>query len=320
MKEISIVIPVFNSKENLAELNRQIKDALHHIAYELILVNDGSVDESWDVITELSRKDKNILAINLRKNFGQNNALMAGLKYASGKYVVVMDDDLQHSPYDILRLYAKCGEGYDICYAKFIEKKQVLWKNFGSLLNGVFARILFQKPKGVYMSPFKVIKGEVAKDILQYSGPFPYVDGLLLQVTRNVTSVQTDHQKRFKGRSNFTFIRSCSVFLRTLTGFSIIPLRLATIVGVITSLLGFLSAIYYLIEYFVGSHRVEGWTSLIISLFIIGGLLLLFMGLIGEYLGRMFLTLNNVPQYSIREAINIEKKEEGWSAKNPEFR
>jgi glycosyltransferase involved in cell wall biosynthesis len=309
MKEISIVIPVFNSQENLAELNRQIINALQDIAYELILVNDGSVDKSWDVITELTQNDKNIIAINLRKNFGQNNALMAGLKYASGNYVVIMDDDLQHSPYDILRLYDKCREGYDICYAKFIEKKQVFWKNFGSLLNGVFARILFQKPKGVYMSPFKIINGAVVKDILQYSGPFPYVDGLLLQVTGNVTSVQTDHHKRFKGRSNFTFIRSCCVFLRTLTSFSIIPLRLATIVGVITSLLGFLAAIYYLIEYFAGSHRVEGWTSLIISTFIIGGLMLMFMGIIGEYVGRMFLTLNNTLQYSIREAINKEKKE-----------
>jgi polyisoprenyl-phosphate glycosyltransferase len=308
MKEISIVIPVFNSKENLAELNRQIADALHDIAYELILVNDGSLDNSWEVMSELAQNNKSIIAINLRKNFGQNNALMAGLKYASGNYVVIMDDDLQHSPYDILRLYDKCSEGYDICYANFIEKKQVFWKNFGSLLNGLFARILFQKPKGLYMSPFKIIKGEVAKDILQYSGPFPYLDGLLLQVTRNITSVQTDHHKRFRGRSNFTFIRSCSVFLRTLTSFSIIPLRMATIVGVITSLLGFLAAMYYLIEYFAGSHRVEGWTSLIISSFIIGGLLLMFMGIIGEYLGRMFLTLNNVPQYSIREVINKENK------------
>jgi polyisoprenyl-phosphate glycosyltransferase len=309
MKEISIVVPVFNSKENLSELTRQIRDALQNIAYELILVNDGSVDNSWAVITGIAQNDKNIIAINLRKNFGQDNALMAGLKFASGKYVVIMDDDLQHSPYDILTLYDTCREGYDICYAKFIEKKHGVWKKFGSLLNGVFAHILFQKPKGVYMSPFKIIKGEVAKDILQYKGPFPYVDGLLLQETRNVTSVQTEHHKRFKGKSNFTFFRSCSVFLRTLTSFSVIPLRLATIVGVITSLLGFLAAVYYLIEYFAGSHRVEGWTSLIISTFILSGLLLMFIGVIGEYLGRMFLTMNSMPQYSIGEIINREKKE-----------
>jgi undecaprenyl-phosphate 4-deoxy-4-formamido-L-arabinose transferase len=310
MKELSIVIPVFNSQENLEELNRRIKDALQGISYELILVNDCSADNSWDIIKSLAQNDKNITAINLRKNFGQDNALMAGLKHSSGNFVVIMDDDLQHSPYDILRLYDKCKEGYDVCYAEFAEKKQAVWKKLGSSINGVVARILFQKPKGVYLSPFKIIKGEVVKDILQYSGPFPYIEGLLLQVTRHVTSVKTEHHKRLKGKSNYNFIRSCSVFLRTFTSFSVIPLRLATIIGLITSLLGFLAATYYLIEYFTNNYRLEGWTSLIISILVIGGLGLTFMGLIGEYLGRMFLTVNNKPQYSIREVITEEKKNE----------
>ncbi|MBI5219671.1 MAG: glycosyltransferase family 2 protein [Bacteroidia bacterium] len=303
MKEISIVIPVYNSQGNLKELNRQIRDALQGVEYELILVNDGSTDNSWDIIKELVKNEKNITAVNLRKNFGQDNALMAGLKFVTGHYIVIMDDDLQHSPYDILTLYNKCREGYDICYARFMKKNQTVWKNFGSRMNGAFARFLLQKPKGVYMSPFKIVRSEVVKEILKYSGPFPYLEGLLLQVTGNVTCVNATHQKRYSGKGNFNFIRSVSVFLRTLTSFSVMPLRLATLIGFITSILGFLGAFYYLIEYIFISKTVEGWTSLIISTLIIGGLLLMFMGLIGEYLGRIFLAMNNKPQYSVCEVL-----------------
>lgn len=308
MKEISIIVPVFNSEENLNELHRQINDAMQEIDFELIFINDGSTDNSMDIIRFIAINHANVVAINLRKNFGQDNAIMAGLNYASSNYIVIMDDDLQHSPYDIPLLYNKCKEGFDICYAKFSDKNQALWKNFGSWTNGIFAQLLFKKPKNIYMSPFKIIKAGVIKDILQYKGPFPYIEGLLLQVTQNIASISTQHHVRYKGRSNFNFIRSFSVFLKTLTSFSVLPLRLATLIGFSTSLIGFVMAIYYLMEYFLINHTVEGWTSLMISSLIIGGMMLMFLGLIGEYIGRIFLTLNNKPQYSIDEVISMKSK------------
>ncbi|MDD5571390.1 MAG: glycosyltransferase family 2 protein [Bacteroidales bacterium] len=308
MIEISIVIPVYNSRENLTELHNQICDALKNISYELILVNDASKDNSWEMIKQIAENNKNTTAINLRKNFGQDNALMAGFGYVSGNYTVIMDDDLQHSPNDILKLYNKCKEGYDICYAGFLEKSQSLWKKTGSRINGLFAYWLLNKPKGIYMSPFKIVKSKIIKELLHYCGPFPYVDGLLLEVTNNLTMVEVEHFPRFKGKSNYNFIKSISVFFKLLTSFSVIPLRFATITGFISSFIGFVVAIYFLYEYYSSNFIIEGWTSLIISLLIIGGLLLMSIGLIGEYLGRMFLTLNQKPQYSIKEVISEKEK------------
>jgi glycosyltransferase involved in cell wall biosynthesis len=306
MKEISIVIPVYNSQDNLDELFRQINNALQNISYEVIFINDGSKDRSWDVIKHIAALNENIIAINLRKNFGQDNALMAGIEYACGNYIVIIDDDLQHSPGDILKLYKKCNDGYDVCYAHFQEKHQQIWKNLGSWLNSVIACWLLQKPKGIYMSPFKIIKKDVAKSLLQYSGPFPYIDGLILDYTNKLTSVDVEHYKRYKGKSNYNFIRSFSVFLKTLTSFSVIPLRIATVIGFISSITGFIIAIYFIIEYLTTNYKAEGWTSLILSLLIIGGLMLMLIGLIGEYIGRMFLTLNKKPQFSICEIIKKE--------------
>jgi len=303
MKDISVVIPVYNSSENLDELYKQLKDALQSIAYEIIFVDDCSSDNSWGEICRMAQIDSTITAVGLRKNSGQDNALMAGFSYAEGNYICIMDDDLQHSPYDIPALYEQCRKGYDVCYAGFSRKEQKLWKNTGSWLNGVFAQFLLKKPKGIYMSPFKMVKRDVIQEVIQYTGPFPYIDGLLLQLTNSLTSVKVQHHKRFKGKGNFNFIRSVSLFLKIMTSFSVIPLRLATITGFVTSFIGFLLAVYYMFEYFLNQHRVEGWASLIISLLIIGGLLLMSMGLIGEYIGRIFITLNGKPQYSVRKVI-----------------
>ena len=301
MKEISIVIPVYNSSENLFELHRQIQDSLKALSFEIIFVDDYSTDNSWAVIKTLSAENNNVIAVRFRKNFGQDNALMAGFSFAKGKYTVIMDDDLQHSPYDIQKLYLKCKEGYDICYARFFVKNQKIWKKYGSKINSIMALLLFGKPNGLYMSPFKVVKSEIIKEIILYNGPMPYVDGLLLEVTRNFSTATIEHHPRYKGISNYNFFKSLAVFLKVMTGFSVVPLRLATIIGFTTSIIGFITAVYFLIKYFVINETVEGWTSLIITLLIVGGLILMFLGLTGEYLGRMFITLNKKPQYSIDE-------------------
>ncbi|MDM8554461.1 glycosyltransferase family 2 protein [Desulfococcaceae bacterium HSG7] len=307
MKKISIVIPVYNSEPIIFELNRQITDALANIDYELILINDQSTDGSWKKIDQLARQHPNIIGINLRKNYGQDNAIMAGLNFASGNYLVIMDDDLQHSPEDIIRLYNKCREGYDICYANFLKKKQAFWKNSGSWLNGKTAEILLNKPKEIYLSPFQIIHRDIIEQVIKYQGPYPYIQGLLLDLTNNVTQINVEHHKRYEGKSNFNLIRSSKIFFKLVTSFSVIPLRIATIMGFVTSSIGFILVPFYLFSHFFGSRVVEGWTTIVLLQLIIGGLILLSLGVIGEYIGRMYLNLNHKPQYNIKKVVNYHQ-------------
>ena len=309
MKDISIVIPVYNSQDNLIELARQVHDALAEMSYELILVNDGSKDGSWGVIVQLCSQNHNVIGVNLRKNCGQDNAIMAGLSYATGDYSVIMDDDIQHSPYDIIKLYDECRQGYDVCYAHFLKKNQALWKNIGSWFNGKIADVLIDKPGHIYLSPFQIIRKEVVDEILKYKGPYPYVQGLLLQTTANVTQITVAHHERYKGKSNFNFFRSISVFFKLATSFSVYPLRIASLLGFLVASIGFGLALFYLFEYFLSDHKVEGWLTLVLINLIIGGLILASIGLIGEYMGRMYLSLNSKPQYTVKETVNFHNIE-----------
>ena len=308
MVTISIVVPVYNSGEILLELNRQVAEALEGIAYELILVNDCSPDKSWEVISRLVSKDERVIGINLRKNSGQDNALMAGLNHCSGEYVVIMDDDLQHSPHDILLLVEQCRVGFDVCYANFTRKRQKWWKNAGSWLNGRLAEILIDKPAHIYLSPFEAIRYEVVEEIVKYSGPYPYVQGLILRVTTNITQVQVEHHERYAGMGNFNFIRSVTVFIKHATTFSIVPLRAASLVGSISAVLGFFMIPYQLYYYFIAKQIVEGWTSLMIVLLVIGGLILLSLGMLGEYVGRMYINVNESPQFVVKEVLRGNKR------------
>ena len=176
MHFISVVVPVFNSADCLPELTRRIHRALQD-NYELILVNDHSSDNSWEVICSLFREYKTVAGVNLRINSGQDNALMAGLQQTRGDFVVIMDDDLQHAPEDIFQLYDQCLGGYDVCYADFSKKKQAWWKNLGSWFNGKMGEFILNKPRHIYLSPFKIIRKEVVKEIYRYNGPYPYIDG-----------------------------------------------------------------------------------------------------------------------------------------------
>ena len=303
--QFSIIVPVYNSQENLIELINQISLALKTFEHEIILVNDCSTDDSWSVISELTKKFDTVVGVCLRINSGQDNAILAGVTLATGEFVVIMDDDLQHSPKDIIVLYNHCllNEA-DICYAKFKHKKQALWKNIGSWLNGKISEWVIGKPRDIYLSPFKIMRKAIAKEILKYHGPYPYIDGLILSITRNLTQVEVPHHSRFKGSGNFNLHKSISVVLKHVTTFSVAPLRLSSFLGVIFAVSGFLLVPYYLYEYFFSAHKVEGWTSLVVLELILGGIILLFLGLIGEYLGRIYLNINHKPQYVVKEILN----------------
>lgn len=306
--EISIVVPVYNSESCLDELANQVQKALENFSYELILVNDASTDRSWSKILSLAQAQESICGISLKKNSGQDNAIMAGLTHARGKYVVIMDDDLQHSPYDIIRLYNECSHGYDICYAAF-KKRQSAWKNLGSELNGFLSQLLLKKPKDLYLSPFKMIRQDFLKEILKYQGPFPYVDGIVLSLTSNIGQIETIHHDRFSGEGNYGLYKSISVFLKHVTGYSLYPLRIVTMTGVLSSTLAIFMAIYFLVDYFTNSRHVEGWLTLVLLLVFFSGLTLMCLGLIGEYVGRIYLTITSKRQFTIDKVIRLELKD-----------
>jgi polyisoprenyl-phosphate glycosyltransferase len=308
MKEISIVVPVYNSQDILFSLQEEIEKALNSYNYELILVHDCGPDNSWDIITKLAKNNSNIVGVNVRKNYGQDNAIMAGLNLSNGDYVVIMDDDLQHSPFDIPKLLKKCKEGYDVCYANFESKKQSAWKNAGSWLNGKIAEYIIDKPKNIYLSPFELIKRDLVLEIIKYKGPYPYVQGLILNYTTNVTQINIEHHKRHTGVGNFNLIRSIRDFLKLATSFSVVPLRVATIIGFISAISGFMLIPFYMYQYIRGAHIVDGWTSLMVLFLLIGNLILISLGIIGEYLGRMYLNINNKPQYAVSEILNGKSK------------
>lgn len=307
MKEISVVIPVYKSEKCIPELTKQISDALKDFSWELILVNDCSPDNSWTEIKKVAAENNNITGINLRKNGGQDLAILAGLNHAKGKWIVIMDDDLQHSPYDIPKLYTQAQKGFDVVYADFKQKKQKLWKNLGSWLNGKVSEITLGKPKGIYLSPFKIISSSVVKEMCKLNNLFPYIDGLIFQVTKNITQINIEHHKREYGKSNFTLVKSMQVFFRMMFGFSTFPLNFATYIGFFSSTMGFVLAIYFLVKFLLGLEPLTGWTSLIMVILILGGLILLALGIIGKYIGQMYLTINNSPKYIVKETVGYEE-------------
>jgi len=309
MSDVSIVIPVYNSQECLAELCARIGRVFEQAQWsggECVLVDDCSTDESWSVICECAQRYPFVTGIHLRKNAGQDNAIMAGLHKAQGAYVVIMDDDLQHAPEDIGLLVAQCQKGYDVCFARFCRKQQAWWKNLGSRFASGFARVLMQKPNGLYLSPFKAMRRAVAKAVTRYDGPFPYVDGLILSVTRSMTEAAVDHHGRFAGASTYSLKKSIQVWLKLVTGFSVIPLRMVSLCGCVVSLVSFFLGCYYLFLHFVQKTSVEGWTTLIVTILFLGGVQLVGLGIIGEYVGRAYLLGNKKPQFVIAATTDTE--------------
>jgi glycosyltransferase involved in cell wall biosynthesis len=303
--ELSVVIPVYRSADCLPELAERIARACQSMSktYELILVDDASPDDTARVIEQLGAKDPAIVGLFLRKNFGQDNAIMAGLNTARGDAVVIMDDDLQHDPADMPALVAKLAEGHDVVYAKYAKTHQAYWKNVGSWFNGRVAEIVLDKPPDIYLSPYKIITLDVATEIIRYRGPYPYVDGLLFRTTSRMAQINVQHHPRFKGKGSYTLWRSISVWLRLCTNFSVVPLRIATFTGCLSAGLGLALALAFLIYRLCNptvGHAAEGWASIILSVLVLGGIQLLTIGMLGEYVGQMHLNINSRPQYVVR--------------------
>lgn len=304
---LSVVVPVFRSQAILPELVGRLTDVLSTYTHEVILVHDCGPDNSWKVIEALSQEYPTLRGVNLRRNVGQHNALMAGLNFARGKIIVTLDDDLQHAPEDIPLLVAPIEEGYDLCYSSFRKRNHPVWKQIGSKLNDALAVVLLDKPKGLYLSPFKAMNREVRDEVIKYGGPSVYLDGLLLAVTSNITSVEVGHHKRAVGEGGYTLGRSISLLLKMSTISSILPLRLATMAGFTLAGLGALLAVAFVVQRFYWNAMPVGWSSLVVTSLILGGVQLVALGMIGEYVGRIFLEVRKRPQFTVAATTNTDQ-------------
>jgi len=300
---LSIVVPVYRSAPILPELVEQIRAEMEKgrltDQFELLLVNDASPDNSWQVIQNLSQAHPFIKGISLRRNFGQHNAIMAGLNHVSGEFVVLMDDDLQHPPHAIGDMLRALREGYDVCYTRYLNRQHAVWKKLGSQFNDWVATHLLDKPAGLYLSSFKGLRREIVNEVIRYDGPYAYVDGLILDVTRSITTIDIEHGARHAGEGNYNLSRSIALWMKMATSFSVLPLRLATYAGFGLGVLSLLMILYVIAEKLLHPELAAGWASLIATVLFIGGIQTLCLGMMGEYLGRTYLKLNHKPQFVI---------------------
>jgi undecaprenyl-phosphate 4-deoxy-4-formamido-L-arabinose transferase len=304
---LSIVIPVYGGEKTIGRLVHALVDNLAgSCRLEIVLVNDGSPDNSAQVCRDLAGRFRFVKFLNLSRNFSEHNAVMAGLNHATGEYVVIMDDDFQNPPGEVAKLVDEIQRGYDVVFSCYAAKRHHFLRNLGSRINDWFAVILLDKPRDLYLSSFKVLSRFVVDELIKYDGPYPYIDGLVLRFTRNYSRVLVAHDPRREGRSGYTLRKLVSLYLNMFTNFSILPLRLASCAGLASSVLGLALAAYFVIERISNPELPAGWASMIVSLFIIAGIQLFSLGMIGEYLGRLFLKDNGRPQFVIREKFNCE--------------
>lgn len=307
---ISFVIPCYCSALTIESVVKEIEETMNSkYSYEIILINDNSRDSTLNIIRELCASSKRIRGIDFTRNFGQHSAVMAGYRYAQGDIIISLDDDGQTPANESLKLIEPLlYGGYDIAIAKYIQKKHSTFKNFGSKINDLMASFLIDKPKELYSSSFFSAKRFIVEEMIKYKNPYPYLQGLILRTSFNIVNVEVCHRERTTGKSNYTFKKLLGLWLNGFTAFSVKPLRVGSIVGIILAVIGFFYAIYIIILKLTTPTASLGWSSLMAAQLIIGGAILSVLGLIGEYIGRIYICLNNSPQYVIKELINIESE------------
>lgn len=305
--KISYVIPCYRSMNTLEAVVAEIKEAMEKMTqhtYEIVLINDCSPDDTISTIRKLCKGNDNIVGLDMAKNFGQHAALMAGFRHVTGDVVVCLDDDGQTPANEVDKLLAKIEEGYDVVYAKYEEKKHSAFRNLGSWMNKVMTEVLLGKPKDLYVSSYFAARRYVIDEMAKYTNAFPYVIGLVLRTTNRICNVSVKHREREIGTSGYSIGKLLALWINGFTAFSVKPLRIATFGGVVVAMLGFLYTIYIIVNKFINPAVPMGWSSTMALILIIGGLILAVLGMIGEYVGRIYICMNNSPQYVIREKMN----------------
>lgn len=308
--KVSFVIPCYRSEVTLPPVVEEIKTTMEKIGhdFEIVLVNDSSPDNTFSVIRKLASENDNIIGLDLAKNFGQHCALMAGMRQTTGDVVVCLDDDGQTPANEVDKLLGKLDEGFDVCYASYGKKQHSGFRNLGSKVNELMTRVMLGKPKSLTVSSYFAAKRFVVEDMMKYDQAYAYVIGLVLRATKNITNVEVNHRAREVGRSGYTLKKLFALWFNGFTAFSIKPLRIATGIGCFCAGGGFLYGIYTIIKKLVLVDVEAGFSALMSVLVFMGGMIMLMLGMIGEYVGRIYICMNNSPQYVIREIVGAKEK------------
>lgn len=309
MKKISFIIPCYASEHTIPMVVREVHETMQTLKkyeWEFVLVNDASPDHTFDAIRNLCNVYPNVIGINLARNFGQHAALMAGFHEASGDIVVCMDDDGQTPGNEVDKLLDKVEDGFDVVYAKYGNKMHSGFRNMGSRLNSKMTEYLLDKPKDLFISSYFAVCRFIVDEMVKYEYSFPYVIGLVLRSTKNIANVNVTHRKRLEGESNYSLKKLIALWSNGFTAFSVKPLRMATVLGTVFALTGFIAAWVLVIRKILHPSEVLlGWSSTMSVIMVIGGVILIVLGIIGEYIGRIYICMNRAPQYIIREKIGI---------------
>ena len=312
MKLVSFVIPCYCSHNTIGAVVDEIRQTMPRLPqydYEIILVNDCSPDNTFEVISGMAAEDSRITAVDLAKNFGQHGALMSGFHHCSGDIVVCLDDDGQTPADEVGKLLSKLEEGYDVVYASYEHKQHSRFRNMGTRINNKMTEIMLGKPKDLSIPSYLAAKRFIIDEMLNYRHCFPYVDGLVLRSTRRICNVPVNHRQRQEGESGYTLGKLLNLWMNGFTSFSVKPLRLATYAGVLTAIAGFIYALVIVIKHFVDSSIPVGWSSTMALQLVLGGIILVVLGLIGEYIGRIYMCINASPQFVEREVIHKKEDE-----------
>jgi glycosyltransferase involved in cell wall biosynthesis len=315
MPALSFVIPMYNAAPTIAALVHDIEQLEVPGGHEIVLVNDGGADRTMEVCRELARTaGVPIVVIDHARNFGEHNAVLTGWRHARDAHIVNLDDDGQNPPREAVRLWHHAQRtGADVVFGHYETKQHSRWRNFGSWLTNRFTDWALDKPPGFYLSSFRCVSAFAAQQVVSYAGPYPYIDGLLLQVTQRIESLVVEHEPRRQGQSGYTCRRLVRLWLSAWLNFSLLPLRLATFAGLTTAALGLVAFLAVLWLWFVNRGPGYGFGWLMAAFLIFSGTQLVMLGLIGEYLGRMFLTINQRPQAVVREVISNRATDEHGS-------
>lgn len=306
MCKVSFVIPCYRSERTIEMVVREITDAMKEMndfSYEVILVNDASPDNVWQIIKALSETDQHIVGVNLAKNFGQHSALMAGYHFVTGDIVVSLDDDGQTPADEAPKLIQKICEGYDVVYARYKKNMESPFRRFGSKVNSKMAEYMIGKPKNIAIQSYYAARRFVVDEIIKYENSYPYIFGLVFRTTKNIGNVEVNHRSRSIGTSGYTLPKLIGLWMNGFTAFSIKPLRIATVLGIVSSIVGFLLGMFFVIRKFIVPTVPLGYSSIISAVMLIGGLNLLMLGVVGEYIGRIYICINRSPQFVVKETV-----------------
>lgn len=310
-KKYSVVIPVFNSEGTIETVVNKTAGFFEskNLPYEIILINDGSEDASWNTIKNLAAANKSIVAVNFLKNYGQHNAIFCGFHYVSGDFVITMDDDMQNPPEEITHLIDMANQGYDTVFGRFRSKKHSFMRKLGSGIVGYLNTKIFQKPKDIQLSNFRIIRRDVIQRILEYQTSFPYIPGLILMFSEKAGNVTVEHHPRKVGKSGYSMIRILKLVGTILFNYSSFPIKFFGVAGALIALTSFVFGVIFILKRLTRGTQVAGWTTVVVLLSFLGGYIILMLALLGEYLSRIANRMSQKKSYTIKEVIHSESRD-----------